>query len=111
MNVNLKGLVSKLNATCRIALEAGAGLCVARTHYEVDMEHFLLKLTESVDSDISAILRHFEIDTSRVQGDLTRALDRMKSGNARNPALSPRLVKLLSEAWSVSSLDYGASQI
>jgi type VI secretion system protein VasG len=111
VSVNLKGLVSKLNATCRLALEAGAGLCVVRTHYEVDIEHFLLKLTESVNSEISQILRHFEIDTSRVQVDLTRALDRMKAGNARSPALSPRLVKLLSEAWIISSLDYDASQI
>ena len=111
MSVNLKGLVAKLNATCRAALEAGAGLCVTKSHYEVDIEHFLLKLTESVNSDVSAIHRQFEIDPSRVQHDLTRALDRMKSGNARSPSLSPRIIKLLSEAWNLGSLNYGADQI
>src|SRR5579883_1119891 len=111
MSVNLKGLVAKLNATCRSALEAGAGLCVTRTHYEVDIEHFLLKLTESVDSDISAIHRRFEIDPSRVTRDLARALDRMKSGNARSPALSPRIVKLLSEAWGIASLEFGEDHV
>ncbi len=111
MAISREGLVAKLNATCRSGLEEAARLCVARTHYEVDIEHYLLKLTEMTDSDVAAIYRHFEIDASRVSRDLTRALDRMKSGNSRNPAISPRIVKLLSEAWSVGSVDYNASQI
>jgi len=40
---NLKTLFGKLNATCRGALESAAGLCMSHTHYEVDLEHFLLK--------------------------------------------------------------------
>ena len=44
MNVSLKSLIGKLNDTCRGALEAAAGLCLTRTHYDVDVEHLLLKL-------------------------------------------------------------------
>ena len=111
MALSREGLIAKLNATCRSGLEEAARLCVARTHYEIDIEHYLLKLTEMPDADIAAIYRHFEIDASRVSRDLTRALDRMKSGNSRNPAISPRVVRLLSEAWSVGSVEYSASQI
>jgi type VI secretion system protein VasG len=111
MALSREGLVAKLNATSRSALEEAARLCVARTHYEVDIEHYLLKLAEMSDADIAAIFRHFEIEASRVSRDLTRALDRMKSGNSRNPAISPRIVKLLSEAWSLGSLEYSATQI
>jgi type VI secretion system protein VasG len=111
MALSREGLIAKLNATCRSGLEEAARLCVARTHYEIDIEHYLLKLTEVPDADIAAIYRHFEIDASRVSRDLTRALDRMKSGNSRNPAISPRVVRLLSEAWSVGSVEYSASQI
>jgi type VI secretion system protein VasG len=111
MALSREGLIAKLNATCRSGLEEAAALCVARTHYEIDIEHYLLKLTEVPDADISAIYRHFEIDASRVSRDLTRALDRMKSGNSRNPAISPRIIRLLSEAWSVGSVEYSASQI
>ena len=46
MNVTLKALVAKLNDTCRVALEGAAGLCLTRTHYDVDVEHFLTKLCE-----------------------------------------------------------------
>jgi type VI secretion system protein VasG len=111
MAASREALVAKLNATCRAGLEEAARLCVARTHYEVDLEHYLQKLTEMADSDVAAIYHQFEIDASRVSRDLTRALDRMKSGNSRNPAISPRIMKLLSEAWSLGSVEYNASQI
>ena len=39
MSVSLKSLIGKLNDTCRGALEAAAGLCLTRTHYDVDIEH------------------------------------------------------------------------
>src|SRR5215469_160549 len=111
MALSREGLVAKLNATCREGLEEGARLCFSRTHYEVDLEHYLLKLTEMPDADVAAIYRHFEIESSRVSRDLTRALDRMRSGNSRNPAISPRIIRLLSEAWSLGSVEYSASQI
>jgi type VI secretion system protein VasG len=111
MAASREALIAKLNATCRSGLEEAARLCVARTHYEVDLEHYLLKLTEMSDADVAAIYRHFEIDASRVSRDLTRALDRMKSGNSRNPVISPRIMKLLSEAWSFGSVEHNASQI
>jgi type VI secretion system protein VasG len=111
MALSREGLVAKLNATCREGLEEAARLCFSRTHYEVDIEHYLFKLTEMSDADVAAIYRHFEIDSSRVLRDLTRALDRMRSGNSRNPAISPRIIRLLSEAWSLGSVEYSASQI
>ena len=108
MFTNLKSLIAKLNTTSRSALEAAAGLCLSRTHYDVELEHFLVKLIEPSDTDMARILRHFGVDTSRLMRDLTRALDRLKTGNARTPALSPRLPQLFEGAWSLASIDYGA---
>jgi type VI secretion system protein VasG len=36
---------------------------------------------------------------------LTRALDKMRTGNARAPALSPDIVTWLREAWLIASLE------
>ena len=110
MSVSLKSLIGKLNDTCRNALEAAAGLCLTRTHYDVDIEHLLLKLSEVPDTDLQRILRHYEIDPARLSRDLTRALDRLKTGNARTPALSPRIPRLISEAWTMASIDFDAAQ-
>src|SRR5579884_803711 len=111
MNVNLKSLIAKMNDTTRGALEAAAGLCLSRTHYDIEIEHFLTKLLDQQDSDLAHILKHFGVDKSRFTSELSRALDKLKTGNARTPAFSPHLVKLFTAAWSVGSIEYGASQI
>ena len=82
--IDLKSLVDRLNEPCRRALEAAAGLTVSRTHYNVEIEHWLLRLADPADGDIAAILRHYEVDQSRLLIDLNRALDKMTTGNARN---------------------------
>jgi type VI secretion system protein VasG len=88
-------------------MEGAAGICLSRTNYDVEIEHLLLKLNETGNTDVSRIWKHFGVEPARLNADLGRCIDRMKTGNARSPALSPRIVKLLTEAWSVGSLDYG----
>jgi len=111
MTVTLKGLVAKLDDTCRVALEGAAGLCLTRTHYDVDVEHYLLKLAEAANSDVPRILRHYGVDTGTLTRDLTRALDRLKTGNARTPTLAPRITRWLREAWALGSVELGATSI
>ena len=111
MAVNLKSLIGKLNDSARNALEAAAGLCVSRTHYDIEVEHYLMKLLDSSDGDFAKILAFFEVDKSRLSAELTRSLDKLKSGNARTPALSPSLLKMLTEAWTIASIDFDAAQI
>jgi type VI secretion system protein VasG len=111
MSTNLKALIEKLNDTTRRALEAAAGLCVARTHYDIEIEHYLLKALDGTDNDVAAILKHYSIDRSRLTKELERSLDSLKSGNARSPAFSPAVVKMLSESWTVASIDFNAGSI
>ena len=111
MPANLRSLIGKLNETTRSAMESAAGLCLARTHYDIEVEHFLLKTLDSIDADVPRILQHFGIDQARLTSELTRSLDNLKSGNARTPAFSPSLVQMLTEAWTIGSLDFGAIEI
>jgi type VI secretion system protein VasG len=111
MSVNLKSLIGRLNHETRGAVEAAAGLCLSRTHYDVEIEHFMMKLLDSSDSDAAFILKHFGIDRARFSKELTAALDRLKTGNARTPSLSPTLTRMISEAWLIGSIDLGATQV
>lgn len=106
MEVNLRSLVGKLNDTCRRALEGAAGLCLSRTNYTVEIEHWLQKLLEAPNSDIGRILKHAEIDPSRLETALTKAIDGFKTGNARPPALSPLLVDVARDAWLMASVEF-----
>src|SRR5262249_5845546 len=111
MKVNLKALIGRLNDVCRGALEGAAGLCLSRTNYDVEVEHLLLKLLEATDTDLARILRQYEIDSSHLSKDITRALDRLKTGNARTPSLSPKIPQLVEDAWLLASVDFGATKV
>ncbi len=111
MSVNLKSLIGKLNQTTRAALEGAAGLALSRTHYDIEIEHFLRKLLDATDSDAAHILRHFGVDSSRLTQELDRSLDKIKTGNARTPAISPSLLKMFTEAWTIGSIEFGDGQI
>ena len=111
ITVDLRALVGKLNDHSRRALEAAAGLCLSKTHYEVEIEHFLLKLSEQADGDVAALYRHYEVNHARVTQELMRALDRLKTGNSRAPALSPRLPKLVRDAWVLASVQYDMPRV
>jgi type VI secretion system protein VasG len=95
----------------RRQLEAAAGLTLSRSHYNVEVEHVLLKLVETAGSDVAAILKKQGIDAGRVGQELTRALDRLRTGNARAPSLSPDIVTWLREAWLIASLEANAARI
>jgi type VI secretion system protein VasG len=111
MGLNLKALIGKLNEPARSALEGAAGLCLSRTNYDVEVEHYVTKLLESTSGDFAAIIKHFEIDKSRLSADLARSLDKLKSGNARTPAISPTVLKMLTTAWTIGSIDFNAGQV
>jgi type VI secretion system protein VasG len=109
--MNLKGLVARLSDTSRRALEGAAGLCLARTHYDVEIEHLLIKLAEDPTSDVAAIFQHFGVNTGRFLRDAGTAIDRFKTGNARTPAFSPHLAEWLSDGWLIASLDHDSTTI
>ncbi len=111
MPVNVRSLIERLSDETRQALEAAAGFCLAQTHYDVEIEHYLRKLLDQTGGEALTILKHFGVEPARLEQELARNLDRLKRGNARTPALSPALVRMLSEAWSIASLDFDSARI
>jgi len=107
----LKSLMERLNGVSRGTLEASAGMCMSHTHYEVEIEHWLTKLIEAPDSDLKRTCHAYGIDPSRVSRELTRTIERFKTGNSRTPTLSPTLVKMVEEAWLIASIEHGTGQI
>ncbi len=109
--VDLKSLIAKLNNPCRQALEAAAGLTLSRSHYNIEIEHWFLKLLDIRDSDLLACLKTYGVDPAALAADLNKVLDRLKTGNNRAPSLSPQVVQLAREAWLLASLTGGAALI
>ncbi len=103
--VELKSLVGHLNAFCKEALEDGVGLCVSRGHYEITVEHLLVKLFGHPQADTSLLLHQYGVDAGQIRRALDLALERMRAGNTGRPAFSPLLLELLQDAWLIASVD------
>ncbi len=112
MTLNLRSLIGKLTDTSRRGLEGAVGLAASRTHYEVDLEHWLAKLLEPAESgDLQLLLRAADVDPRRVLGDLAKALARLRTGSAGRPELTPTIEDLVREAWVQCSINYGLARV
>ncbi|MEA2414977.1 MAG: type secretion system protein VasG [Thermoanaerobaculia bacterium] len=111
MSSELRVLIGKLNPICKRALETAAALCVAQTHYNVEVEHLLLKLLDLPATDAGPVFRYFNIEVNELTRQLTQAIDKFDRGNSRTPAMSPHVLLLLREAWSLSTLHLDSDAI
>ena len=111
MEVDIKGLIRKLNAYCTSRLHAAAGLCVSRGNYEVTVEHVFLQLLDDPNADIQQILRHFEANPAPMIKSAQHVLDRLRSGNTGRPVFSPVLTQWIQDAWLLSSVDLGHHRV
>ena len=96
MATNLRAVIGKLNDTTRNALEASG----RPVPFANPLRHRNRALPDEAAGcqrgRISRfILRHFGIDRARLAAELTRSLDKLKSGNARTPAISPSVLKMM----------------
>lgn len=111
IEIDLKKLFDKLSPVSCRGLELATALCMTRTNYNVEIEHWLIRLLENRDSDFVRVLEAFGVELSKLQSDLTRTLDRLRTGNAKAPSLSPDVVDVAKEAWTLATIDYGSGQV
>ncbi|GGF57849.1 ClpV1 family T6SS ATPase [Azorhizobium oxalatiphilum] len=108
--IDLKALIGRMNPVSRSTLEGAAGFALMRTHYNVEIEHWLSRLLAEANTDIPLILAHYGIDQGKVERDLGHSLDRLRNGNSRAPGLSPDIVEAAKQAWLIASIDGGLTQ-
>lgn len=111
MSINLKTLIGKLNDTCRHAAERAANLCMARGHFEVDIEHLCLALLEQPQCDFVLIAQRSGVSPDALARDLSAELCRFHAGNTRTPVFSTHLPALFEHAWLIASLESGTTRI
>jgi type VI secretion system protein VasG len=111
ITVDIKSLLNRMNAHCTRSLEGAAGVCVARTHYEVTVEHYLGRLLEEPQSDIPLLLRQLGVDPDALKHGVDQGLEALRTGTSGKPVFSPLLIEWLEEAWLVASIDFQEQQI
>ncbi|HEX8406725.1 MAG TPA: type VI secretion system ATPase TssH [Duganella sp.] len=111
MEIDIRSLLSRLNPECKRAMGAAAELCVQHTHFNVEVEHFLLALLDGRAPDLTLLLPHFGVDGDAVGKQVRVVLEGFKRGNSRTPAMSPNFVPLFREAWMSGAMLIGTQQI
>ncbi|EPJ5576147.1 type VI secretion system ATPase TssH [Citrobacter farmeri] len=97
-------LLRRLNPYCARALEGAASLCQTRAHAEILPEHWLLKLLEQGEGDITVLARRYEWDMDGMWQALLGWLDTLPRSVRSRPALADSLHALLKQAWMMASL-------
>jgi type VI secretion system protein VasG len=109
--VDFAPLVSRLNTSCRGALENAAGTCLSRTHYEITVEHLMARLLEDPQGDVQLILKQAGIDPGRVMRALDQTIEAFKTGNGGKPQFSPLLPELFADGWLIASVELFENRI
>ena len=104
-------LFGKLNPLAYKAIEGATVFCKLRSNPYVEIEHWLQQILQTPDSDLHRIVRHFELDGSRLAGDLTAALDRLPRGASSISDLSTLVESAVERAWVFGTLMFGESQV
>ncbi len=107
----LKTLISKLNKCCKEGLNEATSLCVSRTNYSLELEHWLFTLAGRQNTDLEVIFRQYGVDVGRLRKDLTAVMDKLRTGNDRTPSFSPDIFDIAREGWVRASLDFQANAI
>lgn len=97
-------LLRRINPYCAKALEAAATLCQTRAHAEITIEHWLLKLFEMGEGDITVLARRYEWDMDGIWQSLLGHLDASPRSVQTRPQLSANLEALIKAAWLAASL-------
>jgi len=98
-------LLRRLNPFCARALEAAASLCQTRAHSEIRIEHWLLKLLEQGEGDITVLARRYEWDMDGIWQALLCWLDSVPRSVRTRPQLADSLLALIKQAWLIASLE------
>jgi type VI secretion system protein VasG len=109
--ISRTALFGKLNPLLYKAIEGATVFCKLRGNPYVELVHWLHQILSTNDSDLHRIIRHFDIDASKLAADLTRALDKLPRGATAISDLSEHIESAVERAWVYGTLKYGDSQV
>jgi type VI secretion system protein VasG len=109
--ISRAALFGKLNPIAYRAVEGATVFCKLRGNPYVELVHWIAQILQTEDSDLHRIARHFQIDSSRLAGDITAALDRLPRGATAISDFSPNIEEAIERGWLFATLMFGEAQV
>ncbi len=111
VNMEFDKLIKHLSPLNREILERSVAMASSKSHFSIDIEHWLLEVLKSDDKKFDALLIHFDVDKAKIQDSLMHQLELIKTGNDGFPKISQDITRLLFESWMIASSEYGSLEI
>jgi type VI secretion system protein VasG len=109
--ISRSSLFGKLNSLAYKAIEGATVFCKLRGNPYVELVHWINQILQTQDSDFHRIVRHFEVDPSRLAKDVTDALDRLPRGATSITDLSSHVENAVERGWVYATLMFGEPRV
>src|SRR5215471_15597445 len=109
--ISRTALFGKLNSLAYKAIEGATVFCKLRGNPYVELVHWIQQILQTPDSDLHRIVRHFEIDQSRLAKDVVDALDRLPRGATSISDLSSHVENAVERGWVYATLMFGEPRV
>src|SRR5579863_4049221 len=110
-DISRAALFGKLDELAYRSLESATVFCKMRGNPYVELSHWLHQVLQQPDSDLHRIVRHYEVDASRLARDLLEALDRLPRGATSVSDLSMHIEEAVEKGWLYASLKYNQGRV
>ncbi len=111
VEINRTALFGKLNSLGYKSIESATVFCKLRGNPYVELAHWIHQILQLQDSDLHRIVRHFEINPSRLAKDIIEELDRLPRGATSISDLSAHVEEAVERGWVYASLLFGDSRV
>ena len=109
--ISRTALFGKLNQVGYKGIEAATVFCKMRGNPYVELVHWIHQILQVQDSDLHRIIKHFNVDPSRLASDITESLDRLPRGSTTISDLSSHVEEAVERGWVLATLMFGESQV
>ncbi len=107
--ISRTALFGKLNALAYKSIESATIFCKLRGNPYVELAHWIHQILQLPDSDLHRIVRHFEVNPSKLAKDVIEELDRLPRGATSVSDLSAHVEESVERGWVYGSLLFGDS--
>jgi len=104
-------LFGKLNPIAYKAIEGATVFCKMRGNPYVELVHWMAQLVQNNDTDLAAIMRHYQLDASVMAKEMTAALDRLPRGSTAISDFSEHIERAIERGWVYGTLMFGQAQV
>jgi len=111
VEINRTALFGKLNGLGYKSIESATVFCKLRGNPYVELAHWIHQILQLQDSDLHRIVRHFEVNPSRLAKDIIEELDRLPRGATSISDLSAHVEEAVERGWVYASLLFGDSRV